>query len=106
MLIIVKLPFAIPDKINEYERSLYADFNEYKRKSLIPDMLLKLKQGFGRLIRAVSDTGVVAILDSRVNLNGRYREIVLNALPKCRVTKLISEVAGFYRDKKSPGYFV
>jgi ATP-dependent DNA helicase DinG len=106
MLIIVKLPFAVPDKINEYEQAQYADFDEYKRKSLIPVMLLKLKQGFGRLIRAVSDTGVVAILDSRVSFSGRYREIVLNALPKCRVTDQISEVMSFFKAKKSPEYFI
>jgi len=106
MLIIVKLPFAVPDKIIEYEQAQYADWSEYKRKSLIPDMLLKLKQGFGRLIRTVSDTGVVAILDSRVSMKGRYRELVLNALPKCRVTNLINDVRGFFQDKKPSDYFL
>ena len=51
MLIIVKLPFAVPDPIGKYEQSLYSGFDEYKHRVIIPDMLLNLKQEAGRLIR-------------------------------------------------------
>jgi ATP-dependent DNA helicase DinG len=105
MLIIVKLPFQVPDPIGEYERTLYGSMYEYKNRVIVPEMLIKLKQGFGRLIRTETDTGVVAILDSRANSAGAYREIALNALPDCRVTANISDVIDFYDEKKSPEYF-
>jgi ATP-dependent DNA helicase DinG len=46
----------------------------------------------------------VAILDSRANSHGAYRERVLAALPDCRVTNLISDVIDFFHQKKSPEY--
>jgi ATP-dependent DNA helicase DinG len=105
MLILVKLPFQVPDPIGEYEQTLYSDMFEYKSKLVVPEMLIKLKQGFGRLIRTERDTGVVAILDSRASIGGAYRERVLNALPKCCVTSEIGEIIRFMNDKKSPEYF-
>ncbi|GHV47885.1 hypothetical protein FACS189499_06190 [Clostridia bacterium] len=50
MLIIVKLPFAKPDAISEYEQTQYQNFSAYRDNVIIPEMLIKLKQGFGRLI--------------------------------------------------------
>lgn len=105
MLIIVKLPFAVPDPISEYEQTLYADIDEYKQSVIVPEMLIKLKQGFGRLIRNEKDTGAVAILDSRVNRSGYYRNLVLAALPKIRVTSRIEEIEQFMRMMKVSGYF-
>jgi ATP-dependent DNA helicase DinG len=104
MLIIVKLPFAVPDPIGLYEQSLYKDMGEYIHKVIVPEMLIKLKQGFGRLIRAESDTGVVAILDSRVNT--LYRMPVLKTLPECRITSSIEETERFIKEKKSPAYYL
>ena len=106
MLIIVKLPFAVPDPIGDYERELCGDMETYKLRAIIPDMLVKLKQGCGRLVRKEGDTGVVAILDSRVNLRGSYRSRVLSALPYCKVTSLISDVKKFFKLKKGQRYFV
>jgi len=105
MLIIVKLPFAVPDPISEYEQTLYADMNEYKEQVIVPEMIIKLKQGFGRLVRTESDTGAVAILDSRVSNSGSYRERVLDTLPDCRVTSDINAVEEFMAEKKTPEYF-
>jgi ATP-dependent DNA helicase DinG len=79
--------------------------NEYKAKVIVPEMLIKLKQGVGRLIRTEKDTGCGSILDSRVNKFGAYRERVLNALPKCRVTASIQDIKDFFRAKKPPEYF-
>ena len=104
-LIIVKLPFAVPDPIGEYEQTLYQDMDEYKERVVVPEMLIKLKQGFGRLIRTEDDTGIVAILDSRVNRTGAYRKRVLDALPDCYVADDIHLIDGFMRVKKSLGYF-
>ena len=105
MLIVVKLPFAVPDPISEYEQSLYNGLDEYKSKVVVPEMLIKLKQGFGRLIRAETDTGVVAILDSRAGSGGAYRDCVLNALPDCYVTSDIFDVTDFIKAAKAPDYF-
>ena len=104
MLIIVKLPFAVPDPIGEYERTLYKDMDEYIEQAIKPDMLIKSKQGHGRLIRTEFDTGVVAFLDCRVALNGAYRRCLLAALPDCEVTDSISRVEDFYREMKAPDY--
>jgi ATP-dependent DNA helicase DinG len=75
MLIIARLPFAVPDPVSEWERTLYANMNEYKAKVVVPEMLVKLKQGAGRLIRAETDTGVVAILDARASLGLPRNEV-------------------------------
>jgi ATP-dependent DNA helicase DinG len=104
-LIIVKLPFPIPDALAEYEQSQYPDFYAYRDAVLIPEMLIRLKQGFGRLIRTETDTGVVAILDCRANSCGAYRERVLSALPGCRVTSDIGDIGPFLRERKPAEYF-
>jgi ATP-dependent DNA helicase DinG len=79
--------------------------DEYKWKVIIPEMLIKLKQGFGRLIRIETDTGVVAILDCRMDTDGAYCDCSLEALPDVYVTDEIVEVEDFIRAVKSPEYF-
>lgn len=106
MLIIAKLPFSAPDPISEYERTLYEDADEFMARVIVPEMLIKLRQGFGRLIRTEKDTGAVAILDSRIRPNGAYRTKVLAALPCIHVTNRIADIAMFMRRKKAPGYFL
>jgi ATP-dependent DNA helicase DinG len=105
LLIIVKLPFQVPDPIGEYEQTLYKNMFEYKSRVVVPEMLIKLKQGFGRLIRTEKDTGVVAILDSRANSVGAYRERVLAALPGCYVTSDVTDVSDFIKAAKPLEYF-
>jgi len=68
-------------------------------------MLVKLKQGFGRLIRAVNDTGVVAILDIRAYFGGAYHERVINALPKCKIVDEMPIVESFLKSVKPASYF-
>jgi ATP-dependent DNA helicase DinG len=48
----------------------------------VPEAVIKLKQGFGRLIRSQSDTGQVVILDPRVRTK-RYGRIFVESLPEC-----------------------
>jgi len=105
MLIVVKLPFQVPDPIGEYEQTLYKDISEYKSRVVVPEMLIKLKQGFGRLIRSETDSGVVALLDCRASRSGAYRGRVLAALPDCRVTSEIGDVESFISERKPPEYF-
>jgi ATP-dependent DNA helicase DinG len=105
MLIIVKLPFAAPDPIGDYEKSLCGDMGEYMRRALMPDMLVKAKQGFGRVIRTESDTGVCAFLDLRAYPGAAYHRRLLCALPECDVTTDILDIEPFLRSVKNPAYF-
>ena len=68
-------------------------------------MLIRLIQGFGRLIRTERDSGCVAILDYRVRTVGAYRDPVLCALPSCRVTDRIAAVRRFFETAKDEPYF-
>ena len=104
-LIIVKLPFSAPDTLTEYQRYLYDNDSDFFERLIIPQMIIKLKQGCGRLIRNETDSGVISILDCRMDTYKRYRDKVLTALPDCRVTSQISVVESFIADKKNMDYF-
>ena len=104
-LIIVKLPFAVPDPITEYEKEQYPSLNAYQKAVTIPRMLIKLRQYFGRAIRNETDAAVISILDSRVAQGGKFRDAVLDALPPTRVTNRIEDVEAFIRAKKDDAYF-
>ncbi len=72
---------------------------------LCPEERELLEQLFGRLIRTETDTGVCAILDCRACEGAAYHSRVLSALPPCRATSSVLDVARFMREKKSPAYF-
>ena len=82
-LVLSKLPFKVPSepltaaRLERLAEQGADGFFQY----LLPHAALKLKQGFGRLIRSRSDVGVVVLLDSRV-LNRRYGPWLLSGLPK------------------------
>jgi len=82
LLIIPRLPFPVPsDPIFEARCELMDDgFNEYS----VPLAILRLKQGFGRLIRRRSDRGVMVLLDQRVRTK-RYGRAFLESLPQCTI---------------------
>ena len=106
MLIIPRLPFPQPDTLKERERENYETLRDFIRSVVVPEMQIRLRQGFGRAIRTETDTCAVAILDERVTSGGRYREDVLRTLPNMPVTGELPEVGGFIRAVKPAKYFV
>jgi ATP-dependent DNA helicase DinG len=85
-VIITRLPFAVPDhplieaKLELIQARGGDAFTEYS----LPEAILKLRQGVGRLIRTKSDHGIVVILDNRV-MTKTYGRAFLKALPPCPV---------------------
>ena len=83
-VIITRLPFSVPShplleaRLEDIRRRGGSPFVEYQ----VPEAVIKLKQGFGRLIRTKSDRGIVVILDPRV-LTKPYGRTFLNSLPEC-----------------------
>jgi ATP-dependent DNA helicase DinG len=85
-VIITRLPFAVPDHpLTEAKLELIQArggdaFTEYS----LPEAILKLRQGVGRLIRTKSDRGIIVILDNRI-VTKTYGRAFLKALPECPV---------------------
>jgi ATP-dependent DNA helicase DinG len=97
-LVIFRLPFPVPDPILEYKTSISEDgFNDI----YLPEMLIKLRQGLGRLIRKESDKGIATLLDSRLSTksNKTYRKTVLQSLPFQHITEDYDEVNTFIKEK-------
>ena len=105
LLIIPRLPFAYPDAVKEKEREDYPNLREFLRSVVVPEMQIKLRQGFGRAIRTETDTCVVAVLDPRAARGRRYFQSMAEALPEMPVTGSLRAVEQFYRDHKDAGYF-
>jgi len=99
-VIIVKLPFAVPDDpIVEARMELLLARNKnpfihYQ----IPQAVIMLRQGFGRLIRTKADRGLVAILDPRIKTK-YYGRNFLRALPHCRQIFDLAPAEGFFQIK-------
>jgi ATP-dependent DNA helicase DinG len=85
-VIIVRLPFAAPDqpllagRLEQISQTGGNPFNDYQ----LPSAIIKFKQGFGRLIRSKTDSGIVVVLDSRI-VGKSYGRKFLAAIPKCEV---------------------
>ena len=98
-VIIDRLPFAVPTDpvvaarvraLQEEGRNAFAEYQ-------VPEAVLALKQGFGRLIRSRSDRGLLAILDNRIQ-RMQYGKIFLESLPEYSTTRDIAEVKRFMQD--------
>ncbi|HKZ51706.1 MAG TPA: helicase C-terminal domain-containing protein, partial [Candidatus Acidoferrales bacterium] len=98
-VIIDRLPFAVPTdpvvraRIQALQEDGHNAFTEYQ----IPEAIIALKQGFGRLIRAVTDRGLLALLDNRIRRK-QYGRLFLGSLPPYRVTSDLDDVQRFFRE--------
>ncbi|MGB6827139.1 MAG: ATP-dependent DNA helicase [Terracidiphilus sp.] len=96
-VIIDKLPFAVPSdpvvqaRMKAIEEDGGKPFFDYQ----VPEAVLTLKQGFGRLIRSLEDRGVLVLLDPRIRTQ-RYGQIFLQSLPPYRMTVSIGDVEKFF----------
>jgi ATP-dependent DNA helicase DinG len=92
-VIIDKLPFAVPSDPVVAARQRYIEeqggssFYEYS----VPQAIISLKQGLGRLIRSTTDRGVLAVLDPRLRTK-MYGQTFLQSLPPCRITSNIDDL--------------
>jgi ATP-dependent DNA helicase DinG len=104
-LILAKLPFRVPSEpvtaaqCEEIERRGGDSFREY----MLPHAALRLKQGFGRLVRTAADRGVVVLSDPRA-VTKNYGRDLLDALPPARRVvapwrRALPEVEDFYRSR-------
>jgi ATP-dependent DNA helicase DinG len=99
-VIIDRLPFAVPNdpvvqaRMKAIEEAGGKPFFEYQ----VPEAVLTLKQGFGRLIRSLEDRGVLVLLDPRMRTM-RYGQTFLASLPPYRLTTDITDVEGFFEAK-------
>ncbi|HEY6046777.1 MAG TPA: helicase C-terminal domain-containing protein [Pyrinomonadaceae bacterium] len=101
-VIIDKLPFAVPSDPVVAARQRFIEeqggssFYEYS----VPQAIISLKQGLGRLIRSTTDRGVLAVLDPRLNTK-MYGRTFLKSLPPCRITSEIEELRRVFETEVS-----
>ncbi len=97
-VIIDRLPFPSPAdplvqaRVESLEARGQSGFEHY----MIPSAIVRLKQGFGRLIRSKSDKGLVALLDGRAT-SSRYGAVILNALPPAARITHLDELTEFFQ---------
>ena len=87
-VIITRLPFEVPThpvmeaRVKQIKESGGNEFFEFS----LPESILRLKQGFGRLIRTQTDEGIVVILDRRIKTRN-YGKQFLDSLPDCEIVE-------------------
>jgi ATP-dependent DNA helicase DinG len=95
-VIIDKLPFQVPSdplvaaRSARIQREGGNPFSEYQ----VPNAILRLKQGFGRLLRSTTDRGILAVLDNRLSTKS-YGRLFMDSLPDYEVTDRIDDLVEF-----------
>jgi ATP-dependent DNA helicase DinG len=103
LVVIDKLPFAPPEdpvlaaRIEKLTREGRSPFLEYQ----LPEAVITLKQGAGRLIRDETDRGVLMICDPRLVSRG-YGRRMLQSLPPMRLTRSAAEAVAFFSRTTTP----
>jgi ATP-dependent DNA helicase DinG len=100
-VIVDKLPFAVPSDpiVAARVKALQEDGRNAFAEYQVPEAVLALKQGFGRLIRSRTDRGVLSILDNRIQ-RMQYGKIFMESLPAYSTTRDIAAVERFMRKTK------
>ena len=103
LVVIDKLPFDPPDDPVHEARvaQMKAAGENWFGVYVLPQTVLRLKQGLGRLLRTREDRGVMAILDTRLYTKS-YGRTILNALPPARRTANLKEVEHFFSEEPAP----
>ncbi len=102
VVVIDKLPFAAPDdpvfqaRLDAIRRSGGNPFADEQ----LPQAVIALKQGVGRLIRTETDRGVLVLCDPRL-LQKSYGRVFMGSLPPFATTREVGEVRGFFEDRDS-----
>jgi ATP-dependent DNA helicase DinG len=100
-VIIDKLPFQVPSdplvsaRMTRVEQAGGSAFSDYQ----LPQAVLRLKQGLGRLIRSKTDRGVLAILDGRLSSKG-YGKLFMASLPDYTVTDNVEDLVEFMKEEQ------
>ena len=98
VVVIDKLPFGSPGdpvmgaRIDHMKQAGGNPFFEYQ----LPQAAIALKQGVGRLIRDVTDKGVLVLCDPRIRTK-HYGEVFINSLPPMPISRDITEIEGFFK---------
>ena len=95
-VIIPQLPFAPPHPLIDARKALLEDADNWFNEISLPDMLLHLKQGAGRLVRSHTDKGVITILSPRP-LTKQYGKDIRKALPPGKLVRNCPDALGFLR---------
>ena len=103
-VIIVRLPFPLRSAAMEEKKSASANVSAFINEYAVPEMLIKLRQGVGRLIRCETDTGLISVLDTRAVMS-RYAERVQAVLSKYPGVENLDEIQEFFHSVKSKEYF-
>ena len=103
-VIIVRLPFPMRSALMEEKKNNCDSVGDFVDRYCTPNMLIKLRQGVGRLIRCESDTGVVSILDPRA-ISKSYSGKIGQALHKFPKVDSAQEIESFMRGVKDEEYY-
>ena len=103
-VIIVRLPFPPRSQMMEFKKEQFGNVVNFVGSYATPQMLIKLKQGAGRLIRTETDTGIVSILDGRASKTGAYHDRIKKAFEQYPLIHTVQEVRSFMYDVKADEY--
>lgn len=92
-----RLPFSAPSPLSQARLDAVTRAGgNWFRDLMLPEAIIDLKQGFGRLIRSPEDSGVMVLLDARIHTKF-YGRLILDSLPPARRAQEFADVERFFR---------